>query len=315
MRDGLGSVQSVLVLGGASDIGLATAAALVHDGTSTVVLAARRPDRLETPAAELRRRGASVDLVEFDANALETHGKVLGEVFVRHDDLDVVLVAFGVLPEATSLDGDPDAALEVLRTNTLGAASAVLRAAERLHEQGHGTLVVLSSVAGERVRRSNPVYGASKAGLDALALGLGDRLHGSGVRIMVVRPGFVRSRMTAGLAAAPLAVRPADVARAIVAGLRRGADVVWVPPVLRWVMVGVRHLPRFVFRRIDIWATTDWRQWRTRNTRPSTSRRLLQTARAGGPSGGRARGGRRRSRGRAGTSGAAGPGSGGGSGT
>ncbi|HXJ64878.1 MAG TPA: decaprenylphospho-beta-D-erythro-pentofuranosid-2-ulose 2-reductase [Actinomycetota bacterium] len=249
MRDGLGRVQSVLVLGGASEIGLATTAALVHRGARTVTLAARRPERLEAAAAELRRRGAEVDLVEFDADAVDTHADVIATA-AKRGDLDVVLVTFGVLPSAADLDDDPVAAVDVLRTNALGAASAVLHAADHLRRQGHGTIVVLSSVAAERARRSNPVYGASKAGVDALALSLGDRLRESGVRLMVVRPGFVRTRMTRGLPDAPLSVGPDDVARAIVDGLLRDADVVWVPPALRFVMSGLRHLPRPVFRRI-----------------------------------------------------------------
>lgn len=252
MRNGLGSVQTVLVLGGASEIGLATTAALVHAGARRVVLAARRPERLEATAEELRRRGAKADLVEFDADDTASHAAVFDSVFREHADVDVVLVAFGVLPPPERMDGDPDAAVDVLRTNTLGAASALLHAAEHLRRQGHGTIVLFSSVAAERARRSNPVYGASKAGVDALAQGLGDRLRPSGVRVMVVRPGFVHTRMTRGLPAAPLSVGPDDVARAVVDGIRRDADVVWVPPALRWVMSGLRHLPRPVFRRIEM---------------------------------------------------------------
>jgi decaprenylphospho-beta-D-erythro-pentofuranosid-2-ulose 2-reductase len=252
MRDGLGRVQSVLVLGGASEIGLATTAALVRNGAATVILAARRPERLEATAGELRRRGAKTELIEFDADAVDTHAEVVGRVFREHGDIDLVLVAFGVLPSPERLDGDPEAAVEVLRTNMLGAASALLHSAEGLRRQGHGTIVLLSSVAAERARRSNPVYGASKAGVDALAQGLGDRLRSAGVRIMVVRPGFVLTRMTHGLPPAPMSVGPNDVARAVLDGLRRNADVVWVPSALRWVMAGLRHLPRPVFRRIEV---------------------------------------------------------------
>ena len=249
MRDGLGGVQSLLVLGGASEIGLTTTAALVHAGVRTVTLAARRPERLAGVAEELGRRGADVELLEFDADAPETHADVLTAAGKR-GDVDVVLLAFGVLPSAAELDDDPDAAVEVVRTNTLGAASALLHAADLLRRQGHGTIVVLSTVAAERARRANPVYGASKAGVDALAQSLGDRYRDDGVRIMVVRPGFVRGRMTEGLQPAPLSVGPDDVARAVVSGLRRNADMVWVPPVLRFVMSGLRHLPRPLFRRI-----------------------------------------------------------------
>ena len=243
MKDALGRVESLLVLGGGSEIGLATARTLVGRGTRRVVLAARAPERLETGAAALRAAGAEVALEPWDADDVEGQEAAVTGLFERHGDLDVVLAAAGVL------DGPPGA---VIRTNFLGLAAALAPAAERLREQGHGTLVVLSSVAGERARRSNYVYGSSKAGLDAFAQGLGDALAGSGVGVLVVRPGFVHTKMTAGLDPAPLATTPDKVAEAIVAGLARGSHTVWVPGALRFVMSGLRHLPRPLFRRLDL---------------------------------------------------------------
>jgi decaprenylphospho-beta-D-erythro-pentofuranosid-2-ulose 2-reductase len=111
---------------------------------------------------------------------------------------------------------------------------------------------MLSSVAGERVRRSNFVYGSSKAGIDGYYQGLAAALAGSGVRVMIVRPGFVHTKMTRGRKAAPLATSPEAVAAAIVRGLRRGHEIVWAPPALRYVMVVLRHLPRAVFRRLPL---------------------------------------------------------------
>ena len=140
--------------------------------------------------------------------------------FERLGGADIVILAVGLLGERGGLPDDLPGALEVLRVNLVGAGSLLLAAARRLDAQRHGTLIVLSSVAGERVRRSNVVYGASKAGLDALAQGLGDALHAHGVRVMVVRPGFVHTRMTRGLDAAPLSTEPAAVARAVVRGAR-----------------------------------------------------------------------------------------------
>lgn len=253
MRDALGSVQSVLVLGGGSDIARATVRALVADRTRTVVLAARDPARLDGEVDALRAAGAeTVEAVAFDADDVASHAGVLGDVFERHGDVDLVLVAFGVLGDQEALKRDPDAAVAHVHTNFTGAVSALLVAAERLRAQGHGTLVVLSSVAAERPRRSNFVYGASKAGLDALAQGLGDELAGDGVRVMVVRPGMVRTKMTAGLDDVPFTTTPEKVAKEIVRGLRRGAHTVWVPPLLRFVFAGLRHLPRPVFRRLDL---------------------------------------------------------------
>ena len=117
-------------------------------------------------------------------------------------------------------------------------------------DQGHGTIVVLSSVAGERVRKSNYVYGASKAGLDGFAQGLGDALQGTGARVMVVRPGFVHTKMTAGRKPAPFSTTPDAVADAVVRGLEKGAETIWAPPALRFVMSGMRHLPRPLWRKV-----------------------------------------------------------------
>jgi decaprenylphospho-beta-D-erythro-pentofuranosid-2-ulose 2-reductase len=135
-------------------------------------------------------------------------------------------------------------------TNFTGPAAAMTAFARVLRSQGHGRIVVLSSVAGYRVRAANFVYGAAKAGLDGFALGLGDALAGSGVSVMVVRPGFVRTKMTAGRKATPLAIDASDVADAVVRGLEKGAEVVWAPPVLRYVFGILRLVPRSLWRRM-----------------------------------------------------------------
>ena len=252
MRDALGSVQSVLVLGGASDIALATVRRLVAERTRTVVLAARDPGRLEPVAGELRAQGAeTVETVEFEAGSPDARAVIDG-VFDRHGDVDLVLVAFGVLGDDERARQDEEEAAALLQTNFVAAATTCIAAARRLRSQGHGSLVVLSSVAGERPRKSNFVYGSSKAGLDAFCQGLGDWLHGTGVRVLVVRPGFVRTKMTAGREEPPLSTTAEAVGEAIVAGVSRGAHTVWVPPQLRVVMSALRHLPRPLFRRLEI---------------------------------------------------------------
>jgi len=247
--DALGAPQSLLLLGGTSEIGLATARRFVARRCRRVVLAGRPSARLSAAADELRSRGATVETVDFDAARTGDHAAALDRAWAG-GDVDVVLLAFGVLGDQARAESDPDHAVEVAQTNYVGAVSAGLHAARRLRAQGHGALVVLSSVAGERVRRSNFVYGSTKAGLDGFAQGLGDALHGSGVHVMVVRPGFVRTRMTAGLDPAPFATTAEAVAEAVEAGLQRGARTVWVPGLLRGVMSGLRHLPRPVFRRL-----------------------------------------------------------------
>ncbi|MEU9982789.1 decaprenylphospho-beta-D-erythro-pentofuranosid-2-ulose 2-reductase [Streptomyces sp. NPDC050856] len=254
MKDAFGTPQSLLVLGGTSGIALATARRLVARRTRTVWLAGRASPALDAAADSLRELGGpgtTVRTVPFDALDPASHEETLAKLFTD-GDIDMVLLAFGVLGDQAHDEATPCAAVRVAQTNYTGAVSAGLVCANALRTQGHGSLVVLSSVAGERVRRANFVYGSSKAGLDAFAQGLGDALHGSGVHVMVVRPGFVRTGMTAALPEAPLATTPEAVAEAIERGLRRRAEVVWVPGVLRVVMSALRHLPRPLFRRLPL---------------------------------------------------------------
>jgi decaprenylphospho-beta-D-erythro-pentofuranosid-2-ulose 2-reductase len=251
MKDAFGIPQSLLVLGGTSEIALATARRLAARRTRTIWLAGRPSPALEEAAGQLRSLGAEVRTVSFDALDTDTHDEALGKVFAE-GDIDMVLLAFGILGDQARDECEPAAAVRVARTNYTGAVSAALVCAGALRRQGHGSLVVLSSVAGERARRSNFIYGSSKAGLDAFAQGLGDSLHGTGAQVMVVRPGFVRTRMTAGMRPAPLSTTPEAVAEAIELGLRRRAEVVWVPGALRVVMSALRHVPRGIFRRLPV---------------------------------------------------------------
>ncbi len=251
MNDAFSLPQSVLVLGGTSDIARATVRALVARRARTVVLAGRDRRGLEAAAAEAGAAGADRVAVErFEATEVERHCELVQRVFTAHGPIDLVLMAVGVLGDQARDESDPEAAARVITTNFTGPAAALLAVAGQLRAQGQGTLVVLSSVAGERVRRANFVYGASKAGLDGFSQGLGDSLAGSGARVMVVRPGFVRGRMTAGRQPAPFATTPDAVAEAIVEGLARGAETVWVPGGLRAFMALSRHLPRALWRKV-----------------------------------------------------------------
>jgi decaprenylphospho-beta-D-erythro-pentofuranosid-2-ulose 2-reductase len=252
--DALGAPQSVLVLGATSDIAAATVARLAGRGRLQRVVLAGRPgagrDAAVTATVAVVGPDVAVEPVDFDATEPGSHARVLGAVFDA-GDVDVTLVAFGVLPPTPSLD-DPAAAAAVVTTNFTGAVSALTVVAERSRGQGHGILVVLSSVAGERVRRSNYLYGSTKAGLDAFATGLGEDLRGSGVSVLVIRPGFVRTSMTRGMPVPPLAVDADDVAGAVLAHLRGPSRTVWVPGTMRLVMSALRHLPAPVFRRLPI---------------------------------------------------------------
>jgi decaprenylphospho-beta-D-erythro-pentofuranosid-2-ulose 2-reductase len=244
--------RRVIVLGGYSEIALATVRELQVRSPREVVLVGRNHDALARAAEDLRLAGSPrVVTLELDALDTERHAEVVGVAFDALGGGDIVILAVGVLGERGGLPADAPGAVGVLRTNVVAAGSLLMHAARRLRDGGGGTLVVLSSVAAERPRRGNVVYGASKAGLDALAQGLGDALHEQGVRMLVVRPGFVHTRMTHGLPPAPLSTTPDAVARVIVGGLDRRAPTVWAPPALRWLMILVRMLPRSLFRRIE----------------------------------------------------------------
>jgi NAD(P)-dependent dehydrogenase (short-subunit alcohol dehydrogenase family) len=235
---------TVLVLGGRSEIGLAVAERLVGQGATTVVLAARRAGELpDLPGADVHR-------VEFDADDLAGHRALLDKIVEQHGPLDTVVTAFGILGDQKLAERDADHALAIVHTDYVAHVSILTHLANILRANGSGQLVVFSSVAGVRVRRANYVYGSAKAGLDGFASGLADSLVGSGVRLLLVRPGFVIGRMTSGMSPAPFSSTPAQVADATVKALRNGRGEVWVPGVLRPIFAIMRVLPRAIWRRM-----------------------------------------------------------------
>jgi len=242
---------TVLVLGGRSEIGMAVAERLVRGEARTVVLAARRSADLDEQDQSLRAAGASsVERVEFDADDIAAHPALLEGIAQRFGPIGVIVVAFGVLGDQARAEFDPAHAVAVAHTNYLAHVSVLTVLAAQLRRQGSGTLVVFSSVAGVRVRRANYVYGSTKAGLDGFASGLADALAGTGARLLLVRPGFVIGRMTAGMAPAPFPSTVDQVADAVVTGLQESRRVVWAPPVLRLVFAVARLVPQRVWRRL-----------------------------------------------------------------
>jgi len=242
------------VLGGTSEIAGAIVCALAAEGPCETALAGRDGEALKAAAERLRAEGcARVETLPLEATDTAGHGAAIERAVELLGGLDLVILAVGLLgAERGGLPEDLRGAVEVLDVNVVGAGSLLLESARALRARGAGTIVVLSSVAAERPRAANAVYCASKAGLDALAQGLADALVPTGVRVMVVRPGFVKTRMTRGLPVPPFAVAPEVVARAVVRGLRRGSQTVWAPGALRWVMAVVRLMPRPLFRRLPL---------------------------------------------------------------
>jgi len=236
----------VLLFGGTSEIGQEILAALRLPPDAEVLLAGRDEQRMAAAAKPLDCR---VRTLRYDAAALDTHEAVLDEAFAS-GTVDLVISAAGILAGQDVLDDDPLRAGRLVETNFTGHVTTLLAAAARLRAQGRGTIVVLSSVAAIRPRRANFVYGSAKAGLDAFARGLADSLHGSGVRVLLVRPGFVIGRMTQGMPPAPLATTPAAVGAAVAAALAGTAAVVWVPRQLAVLAAALRLMPRPVWRRL-----------------------------------------------------------------
>jgi decaprenylphospho-beta-D-erythro-pentofuranosid-2-ulose 2-reductase len=254
MQNALREPQNIVVFGGTSEIGLAIVRRLLTPRTRHVVLACRDPEAGERCAQDLRSAAQqlTVQVVSYQADDVTAPSALIDGIAAEIGDIDIVVVAVGVLGVPAVLERDPIAAAQLFQTNTVGGVTCCLAVANRFRHQGHGRLVVLSSVAGERVRRSNFVYGASKAGLDAFAQGLGDSLAGTGASVLVVRPGFVRTRMTEGMDSAPFATDPASVADAVAAALTTQRRMIWVPGTLRWVFMVLRHLPGPVWRRLPL---------------------------------------------------------------
>lgn len=251
MINAVGDPQSLLLLGGTSEIGLAIAEKYATSGQLRVILAGRPSDRLDAAADRLREKGATVSVLAFDARNPETHAEVVEKAFAD-GDVDVAVLAFGLLGDPEQAWTDVATARELAEVNYVAPVTLGVALADRFTRQGHGNLVALSSVAGERIRRSNFVYGSTKAGMDGFFVGLTEALRPHGVRVTVVRPGFVKTKMTEGMPAAPLSQTADQVADVVVHAVRTGAELVWAPAALRVVMSVLRHVPRAIFRRLPV---------------------------------------------------------------
>jgi decaprenylphospho-beta-D-erythro-pentofuranosid-2-ulose 2-reductase len=252
MNDAFNHPRSVVVLGGSSEIAGALVDRLVAERCRIVVLAGRDVDALGHAATRAKRRGAEVTkVVTFDALDVEHAEDAIDACFeAAGDTVDLVLITLGLLGDAAADITEANRIAENITVNFAWPAIALGSIARHLRAQGYGRVVVFSSVAGVRIRKANFIYGSAKSGLDGYALGLAETLRGSGVQLQVVRPGFVRTKMTAGLQSAPFAVDSETVATAVVRGIERNQPVIWVPSTLRWVFLVLRHLPQQLWRRL-----------------------------------------------------------------
>lgn len=246
MQNGPSRLSRVLLLGGTSEIGLAILSALDLGPDTEVILAGRDPQRLEAAGKSLNR---PVTVAVYDAVRTDTH-QAFADGVSAGGLPDLVIAATGVLIAQDQAERDVRLAATMIETNFTGHVTALLAFGEAMRKRGSGTIVVLSSVAGVRPRKFNSVYGATKAALDAFARGYADSLHGTGVRVLLVRPGFVTGRMTAGMAPAPLATTPEAVGTAVARALRGSASVVWVPAPLVGLATVMKLIPRPIWRQM-----------------------------------------------------------------
>jgi len=241
----------ILLLGGTSEIGLAILAALSAPPETEILLAGRDEAALEAAGKTLPYQ---IRTYRYDATETAAHEELIRDIFAG-GPVDMIISAAGVLIPQPTLDQDPQQAAVLIDTNFTSHVTTLLASAARMRAQGSGTIVVLSSVAAIRPRKANMVYGAAKAGLDAFARGLADSLFGTGVRVLLIRPGFVTGRMTAGMDPAPLATTPAAVGAAVAAALardpRRDSRAVWVPQKLAGLAHAMRLVPRPLWRRVS----------------------------------------------------------------
>ncbi len=249
MEDTATDQGPVVIFGGRSEIGLELATRLAPG--ATVVLAARDAGRLGDEAAAVLDAGAAVvHTIVFDADDLHSHGPLIENLVADFGPIGTAVLAFGILGDQARAESDAGHAVAIVHTDYVAQVSLLTWLTAAMRTAGHGRLVVFSSVAGVRVRRANYVYGSAKAGLDGFAGGLADALHGSGVSLLIVRPGFVIGRMTEGMDPAPLSSTPAQVAEATARALAAGRRTVWVPWALRPMFFGMKLLPQAVWRRM-----------------------------------------------------------------
>ncbi len=251
--DAVGNPQTILLLGGTSEIGLAICERYLQNAHARIVLAAMPGDPgRDAAVAQMKAAGArSVEVIDFEATDPDTHPKMIDVAFAN-GDVDVAIVAFGILGDAEELWQNQHKAVLAAEINYTAAVSVGVLLAEKMRAQGFGQIIAMSSAAGERVRRSNFVYGSTKAGLDGFYLGLGEALREFGVRVLVIRPGQVRTRLSAHVKEAPLTVDKEYVANLAVTAAAKGKELVWAPAAFRYVMMVLRHVPRPIFRKLPI---------------------------------------------------------------
>ncbi len=242
--------EKVLILGATSDIARAIAHQHAQAG-STLVLAGRNTAELEKDAQDIRLRyQAEVEVAAFDAQAYDSHADFWQAISPQ---ADWVYLVFGYMGEQERVQQNWAEAEQTLAVNYVGAVSILERVAQSFEERGSGTIVGISSVAGDRGRASNYLYGSAKAGLTAYLSGLRNRLAKEGVHVLTVKPGFVRTAMTAGMDLPPVITgEPEKVAKDIIKAARRKKNVIYTLWMWRYIMLIIRNIPEGIFKKLSL---------------------------------------------------------------
>lgn len=242
-------MQRILIIGATSAIAEATARVYAARG-ARLFLVARDADRLEAICADLRVRGGTVDGHVLDANHLAGHGAMLDAAWASLGTVDVALIAHGTLPDQAACSASVERSMAEFATNGTSVITLCVALAQRL--QAPATLAVISSVAGDRGRASNYLYGSAKAAVSAFTSGLRQSLNGSGVNVLTIKPGFVDTPMTAAFKKGALWATPAQVADGIVRAIEKRRAIAYLPWFWWGIMRVITHIPEFVFRRITL---------------------------------------------------------------
>ena len=246
-------MQNILIIGATSTIAEATARLYAKQGAKLHLLA-RNLSKLERIAADLKIRGASsVTFSRFEGNKIEKHREVIENAINILGTMDIVLIAYGTLGNQKASEASAEIAIQEFQTNALSIISVLTILANVMEKQKKGILAVISSVAGDRGRPSNYVYGTAKAAVTAFCQGLSARLYKSGVHVLIIKPGMVDTPMTTEMAMpAILVAKPEQVAIDIVKAIEKRNDVLYTPWFWKYVMIGIIHLPNSFFNKTNL---------------------------------------------------------------
>ncbi|SFS07836.1 short chain dehydrogenase [Dyella sp. OK004] len=245
-------MQKVVIIGATSAIAEATARLYAARGAQ-LFLVARNAARLDDISADLRVRGSQdVFHASLDVNDLHEHARVINQIWTTLGHVDVALLAHGTLPDQVQCETSVDVAMKEFATNGTSTIALLTAMASRFEAQRKGVIAIISSVAGDRGRQSNYLYGSAKAAVSAFASGLRQRLSKVGVNVLTIKPGFVDTPMTRDFKKGALWAKPDGIAHGIVRAADRGRSVVYLPWFWLPIMLIIQHIPEFVFKRIKL---------------------------------------------------------------